>query len=155
MGAYAPMKKAGRRTATPQKRNRALSTAQTCFQSNSSDSRRHPIPVPTLPPAATKTALSVPWCALVEASSVSLASSQARKLVHSVASPLPAKFTNLPETVLAHFTRAISSLGACIQLSARIAISEREHPASNRSLVLTENSACPGHRSRRWSRPPG
>ncbi len=53
--------------------------------------RRPPIPVPTLPSAATKTVLSVPWCALVEASSVSFASAQARKLIHSAASPLPAK----------------------------------------------------------------
>ncbi len=34
--------------------------------------------------------------------------------------------------IMAYFPRAISSLGAGIQLSARFAISEREYPASNR-----------------------
>ena len=37
---------------------------------------------------------------------------------------------------LAGFPRAISSLGAAIQLSARFAISEREYPASSRSDFL-------------------
>ena len=42
----------------------------------------------------------------------------------------------LPEiTIPAGFPRAISSLGAGIQLSARVAISEREYPASNRPCL--------------------
>ncbi len=44
--------------------------------------------------------------------------------------------TVLPEmTIPAGFPRAISSLGAGIQLSARVAISEREYPASNRPCL--------------------
>ena len=71
--------------------------------------QRQPIPVPTLPPAATQTVLSVPWYASVCAG-----------CFHPLC------------PITAYFPRAISSFGAGIQLSARFAISEREYPASNR-----------------------
>ena len=72
-------------------------------------SQRQPIPVPTLPPAATKTALSVPWYAVVNAG-----------CFHPLC------------PITAYFPRAISSFGAGIQLSASIRHIERAAPANNR-----------------------
>ena len=58
--------------------------------------------------------------------------------------------------IMAGFPRAISSLGAAIQLSARFAISNREYPVSNR-LCLAEESSSPrpgaaAARAKLWER---
>ncbi len=152
MGRFRPTLKSGpvcRRIAPSQLRNRALSAGRACFSpiEELSYSHKHRYPFqrsrpprrrPRYPSLGALSSRQAPYRSLP------------RKRESSF-TPLPLLFrqnhSNLPETVLAHFTSAISSLGACIQLSARIAISERDHPASSHLDFLecsaSAHTQCP------------